>query len=72
MKREMLAAGKAGDDEREKEDVDMDKDDLFGERQDLTKEGKAVKKLLMRKGEENVYDSDDEVRNPYASEVRHN
>jgi len=68
MKREMLAAGKAGDDEREKEDVDMDKDDLFGEREDLTKEGKAVKKLLMRKGEENVYDSDDEVRNPYASE----
>ncbi|KNE94382.1 hypothetical protein PSTG_12282 [Puccinia striiformis f. sp. tritici PST-78] len=68
MKREMLAAGKAGDDEREKEDVDMVKDDLFGEREDLTKEGKAVKKLLMRKGEDNVYDSDDEVRNPYASE----
>ncbi|KAA1081432.1 hypothetical protein PGT21_035555 [Puccinia graminis f. sp. tritici] len=68
MKREMLAAGKAGDDEREKEDVDMAKDDLFGEREDLTKEGKAVKKLLMRKGEDNVYDSDDEVRNPYASE----
>ncbi|WAR54408.1 hypothetical protein PtB15_4B25 [Puccinia triticina] len=68
MKREMLAAGKAGDDEREKEDVDMAKDDLFGEREDLTKEGKAVKKLLMRKGEDDVYDSDDEVRNPYASE----
>jgi len=44
------------------------KDDLFGEREDLTKEGKAVKKLLMRKGEENVHDSDDEVRNPHASE----
>ncbi|PLW35122.1 hypothetical protein PCASD_12982 [Puccinia coronata f. sp. avenae] len=68
MKREMLAAGKAGDDEREKEDVDMAKDGLFAEREDLTKEGKAVKKLLMRKGEDNVYDSDDEVRNPYASE----
>lgn len=68
LRREQLAAGKAGEDN--KEDLDIDKDDLTGERADLTKEGKAVKKLLMRKGEDNVYnsDDDDDVRNPYASE----
>ncbi|MBW0536376.1 hypothetical protein O181_076091 [Austropuccinia psidii MF-1] len=68
MKREMLAAGKAGDDERDKDAMDIDKDDLFGEREDLTKEGRAVKKLLMRKVDNDVYESDDEAKNPYASE----
>lgn len=68
MKKEMLAAGRAGDEERAREDMDLDKDDLFTDKTDLTKEGKAVKKLLMRK-ENDVYESDDDVKNPYASEV---
>ncbi|CAH7688475.1 hypothetical protein PPACK8108_LOCUS23445 [Phakopsora pachyrhizi] len=69
MKREMLAAGRAGDEEKDRYNMIVDKDDLFGKRDDLTKEGKAVKKLLMRKADNNdVYDSDDDVKNPYASE----
>ncbi|KAI8461177.1 hypothetical protein BY996DRAFT_8432330 [Phakopsora pachyrhizi] len=69
MKREMLAAGRAGDEEKDRDDMIVDKDDLFGKRDDLTKEGKAVNKLLMRKADNNdVYNSDDDVKNPYASE----
>ncbi|KAI8446495.1 hypothetical protein BY996DRAFT_8453694 [Phakopsora pachyrhizi] len=71
MKREMLAAGRAGDKEKDRDNMIVDKDDLFGKRDDLTKEGKAVKKLLMRKADNNdVYDSDDDVKNPYASEIK--
>ncbi|CAH7686435.1 hypothetical protein PPACK8108_LOCUS21082 [Phakopsora pachyrhizi] len=70
MKREMLAAGRAGDEEKDRDNMIVDKDDLFGKRDNLTKEGKAVKKLLMRKADNNdVYDSDDDVKNPYASEA---
>ncbi|KAI8456664.1 hypothetical protein BY996DRAFT_8442957 [Phakopsora pachyrhizi] len=69
MKREMLAAGRAGDEEKDRDDMIVGKDDLFGKRDDLTKEGKAVKKLLMHKADNNdVYDSYDDVKNPYASE----
>ncbi|KAI8452798.1 hypothetical protein BY996DRAFT_8508178 [Phakopsora pachyrhizi] len=69
MKREMLAASRAGDEEKDRDNMIVDKDNLFGKRDDLTKEGKAVKKLLMRKADNNdVYDSDDDVKNPYASE----
>ncbi|KAI8446995.1 hypothetical protein BY996DRAFT_8444374 [Phakopsora pachyrhizi] len=56
------------------EDEDEDVKPKLGQdgdltRDDLTKEGKAVKKLLMRKADNNdVYDSDDDVKNPYASE----
>ncbi|CAH7674956.1 hypothetical protein PPACK8108_LOCUS9906 [Phakopsora pachyrhizi] len=69
MKWEMLAAGRAGDEEKDRDNMIVDKDDLFGKRDDLTKEGKAVNKLLMRKADNNdVYNSDDDVKNPYASE----
>ncbi|KAI8455990.1 hypothetical protein BY996DRAFT_8455262 [Phakopsora pachyrhizi] len=69
MKWEMLAAGRAGDEEKDRDNMIVDKDDLFGKRDNLTKEGKAVKKLLMRKADNNdVYNSDDDVKNPYASE----
>ncbi|CAH7683564.1 hypothetical protein PPACK8108_LOCUS17181 [Phakopsora pachyrhizi] len=62
MKREMLAAGRAGDEEKDRDNMIVDKDDLFGKRDDLKKEGKAVKKLLMRKADNNdVYDSDDDL-----------
>lgn len=67
MKKEMLAAGRAGDEERAEED-DPDSDNLFDEKDGLTKEGRAIKKLLMRK-ENDVYSSDDDVKNPYAFEV---
>ncbi|EGG04395.1 uncharacterized protein MELLADRAFT_78308 [Melampsora larici-populina 98AG31] len=66
MKKEMLAAGRAGDEERTRQDMDLDKED--DDKEDLTKEGKAVKKLLMRKTDNEFYESDDEVKNPYASE----
>ncbi|CAH7667807.1 hypothetical protein PPACK8108_LOCUS2234 [Phakopsora pachyrhizi] len=69
MKWEMLAAGRAGDEEKDRDNMIVDKDDLFGKRDNLTKKGKAVKKLLMRKADNNdAYNSDDDVKNPYASE----
>ncbi|CAH7667885.1 hypothetical protein PPACK8108_LOCUS2325 [Phakopsora pachyrhizi] len=69
MKQEMLAAGRAGDEEKDRDNMIVNKDDLFGKRDNLTKEGKAVKKLLMHKADNNdVYNSDDDVKNPYASE----
>ncbi|CAH7688075.1 hypothetical protein PPACK8108_LOCUS22977 [Phakopsora pachyrhizi] len=71
MKREMLAAGRAGYEEKDRDNMIVDKDNLFGKRDNLTKEGKAVKKLLMRKADNNdVYNSDDDVKNPYASEIQ--
>ncbi|CAH7677499.1 hypothetical protein PPACK8108_LOCUS12658 [Phakopsora pachyrhizi] len=70
MKREMLAAGRAGDKEKDRDNMIVDKDDLFGKRDDLTKEGKAVKKLLMRKADNNdVYDSDDDEEESDMEEV---
>ena len=60
MKREYRNANKTQEGHID-EDVEEDEDDL-------TRAGKAIKKLMRKNDQDGVYDSDEE-KNPYASSV---
>ena len=67
VRREMLGARNFESKEDEMEE-DIDLDDLF-EAKKVTKEGKRTKRYLKKLEGKGDYDTDDEVENPYASEV---